>query len=128
MLVWFAGTRCKLPDHTFMKLNPVHALALLQMCWGEPAENGLKLGNDLWRGEGNRRDWVKFNKSQVTIFEDAVKGLQSGKAAQTLLASENVDIDFQLIGISNNPIKKRELEKIADHVYPDTNQVDWVAL
>jgi len=125
MLAWFAVSQCALPDHTFLKPNPVHALALMQMCLGESAENGLKLAYDLWRGEGIRGDWVKFNNCQVTIFEDAVKGLQSGKAARTLLASVNVDVDMHLIGISNHPIKKRELEKIADHVYPDVNQVGW---
>ncbi|HEY9122117.1 MAG TPA: hypothetical protein VIM80_03890, partial [Brevefilum sp.] len=125
MLAWFAVTQCALPDHTFLKPNPVHALALMQMCLGEPLENGLKLAYDLWRGEGNRGDWVKFKGSQVTIFEDAVKGLESGKAARTLLASLDIDINLQLIGISYHPIKKRELEKIADHVYPDIDRVDW---
>lgn len=36
-----------------------------------------------------------------------------------------MNIVFRLIGISSNPIKSGELEKIADIVYLDINQVDW---
>lgn len=125
MLAWFASTQCDLPDHTFLKPNPVHALALMQMCWGRSATNALRLAYNLWRGEGKREDWVVFNGSQVTIFEDAVKGLQAGKSAQMLLQRLGVDFELILIGISRNPIKRRELEKIADQVYSDINQVDW---
>jgi len=125
MLIWFAATQCQLPEHTFLKPNPVHALALMQMCYGEPAQNALNMAYDLWRGEGKREDWDMFNGSQVTIFEDAVKGLQAGIAARVLLASENVKIELRLIGVSSNLIKKGELEKIADRVYLDINQVDW---
>ena len=125
MLVWFAATQCQLPEHTFLKPNPVHALALMQMCYGEPAQNALNMAYDLWRGEGKREDWDMFDGSQVTIFEDAVKGLQAGIAARALLASENVKIELRLIGVSSNLIKKGELEKIADRVYLDINQVDW---
>ena len=124
-LAWFAATHSDLPDHTFLKPNPVHALALMQMCYGEPAQNALNMAYDLWRGEGKREDWDMFNGSQVTIFEDAVKGLQAGIAARVLLASENVKIELRLIGVSSNLIKKGELEKITDRVYLDINQVDW---
>jgi len=125
MLVWFAATQCQLPDHTFLKPNPVHALALMRMCWGEPTPTALRLAYDLWRGEGKREDWEKFNHSQVDVFEDAVKGLQAGKSAQVLMERIGIDIDLMLIGISNNPIKKRELKKIANDVFLDINQVEW---
>lgn len=125
MLAWFASTQCDLPDHTFLKPNPVHALALMQMCRDESATNALRLAYDLWRGEGKREDWHKFEGSQVRIFEDAVKGLQAGNSAQMLLQKKGVDFELRLIGISNNPIKRGELEKIADIVYSDINQVDW---
>jgi len=125
MLAWFAATQCDLADHTFLKPNPVHALALMQMCRGESAVSALRLAYDMWRGEGKRGDWEMFSGSQVIIFEDAVKGLQAGRSAQALLAREDIGIALSLIGISSNPIKIVELEKIADYVYPDINQVNW---
>jgi hypothetical protein len=125
MLAWFAATQCDLPDHTFLKPNPVHALALMQMCWGVQTANALRMAYDLWRGEGKGEDWEMFNGSQVTIFEDAVKGLQAGKSAQALLKGDGIDIELRLIGISSNSIKKGELEKIANVVYPEINHVNW---
>jgi hypothetical protein len=58
MLAWFAATQCQLPDHTFLKPNPVHALALVQMCKGETAPKALRSAYDLWRGKGKREGWV----------------------------------------------------------------------
>ncbi len=128
MLVWFAATQCDLPGHTFLKPNPVHALALMQMCRGVSAPNALGLAYDLWQGEVKLEGWDMFNGSRVTIFEDSVKGLQAGRSAQTLLAHEGINFELQLVGISDVPIKKGELEKIADWVYSDINQVDWEKL
>lgn len=125
MLAWFAATQCQLPDHTFLKPNPVHALALMQMCWGGPTPIALRMAYDLWRGEGEYEDWVKFDFSQVMVFEDAVKGLQAGKSAQELLERNGINIDLRLVGISSNPIKRGELKKTADYLYRDINQVDW---
>ena len=126
MLAWFAATQCELPDHTFLKPNPVHALALIQMCWGASATNALQLAYDLWRGGGKKEDWNLFNGSHITIFEDAVKGLQAGISSQALLEEIGIEIDLRLVGISSNPIKRAELEKIADVVHSDINQFDWV--
>jgi len=128
MLAWFAATQCKLPEHTFYKPNPVHALALMQLCLGLPAEDALMKAHELWQGEGIRENWVKFGDSKVVVFEDSVKGLQSVRSAQALLALENIHIEVNLIGVSTNPIKRAELQKIADCVYTDINQVEWEAL
>ena len=128
MLAWFASAQCGLPDHTFYKPNPIHALALMQLCWGLSVEDALIKAYELWQGEGNRGDWVTFDDSEVVVFEDSVKGLQSVRSAQALLAREKVKINIKLIGVSANPIKRAELEKIADWVYTDINQVDWEAL
>jgi len=128
MLAWFAVSQCQLPDYTFLKPNPVHALALMQLCLGLPIEDALVKAYDLWRGGGNRGDWVKFDDSKVVVFEDSVKGLQSVRSAQALLDREKVKIDIKLIGVSANSIKRAELEKITDWVYTDINQVDWEAL
>jgi hypothetical protein len=128
LLAWFAATQCGLPDHSLFKPNPVHTLALMQLCGGLPAEDALRKAYDLWQGEGNSGDWVKFDASKVIVFEDSVKGLQSVRSAQALLAGEDINIDAILFGVSNNAIKKAELQKIADTVYTDINQVNWEEL
>ncbi len=128
MLAWYAATQRGLPDHTFFKPNPVHSLALMQLCWGEKMFDALHMAYDLWQGEGNREHWAKFNNAKVIVFEDAVKGLQSVRSAQALLAREKVNIELKLIGVSAKAIKRAKLEKIADCVYADINQVDWEAL
>jgi beta-phosphoglucomutase-like phosphatase (HAD superfamily) len=110
------------------KPNPVHALGLMQLCWGLPVLDALNAAYELWQGAGDRQDWIKFDDSEVVIFEDSVKGLQSGKSAQALLARHSIDLALKLIGISANPIKQAELEKIADYVVADINQIDWESL
>jgi len=127
-LAWFAVTQCGLPEHMLFKPNPVHALGLMQLCWGLPMPDALNWAYELWQGAGDRQDWIKFDDSEVVIFEDSVKGLQSGKSAQALLARHSIDLALKLIGISANPIKQAELEKIADYVVADINQIDWEAL
>ena len=128
LLAWFAVSQCGQPDHAFFKPNPIHALALMQLCFGFPAEDALNKAYKLWQSEGNREDWVSFDGSTVLVFEDSVKGLQSVSAAQSLLARIKVTIDIKLFGVSANPIKRAELAKIADWVYTDINQVDWETL
>ena len=128
MLAWFAVTQCQLPEYTFLKPNPVHTLALMQLCSGHTATDALMLAYKLWRGDGKAKDWEQFAGCQVVIFEDAVKGMQSGESAQALLAQEHITVDLVLIGISSNPIKQAELKKMAQHVYEDINRVDWYRL
>jgi hypothetical protein len=125
MLGWFAATHCELPEYTFLKPNPVHALALMQMCYGEPATKALQLANHLWHGSGDQKDWLKFNHSEMIVFEDAVKGLQSGLNAKEILAQNEILVDLKLIGISENSIKKAALQRVADQVFPDINEIDW---
>lgn len=125
MLGWFATTQCDLPDHLFLKPNPIHALGLMQMCYGEPIKKALSLAYDLWRGLGDRKDWEKFNQTTVYVFEDAVKGFDSGKNAKQLLAQKQIDIDLRLIGVSKSPIKEAALQSFADQTFSDINQIDW---
>lgn len=128
LLGWFAVMHCQLPDHTFLKPNPVHALALMQMCYAEPANKSLQLAYDLWQGVGEKKDWIKFHNTQITIIEDAVKGFESGLNSRALLAKNDVDIDLKLIGVSINAIKKAALQRVADQVYSDINDVNWDTL
>jgi hypothetical protein len=125
MLAWFAVTQCQIPDHVLLKPNPVHALALMQICFGEPVNKALSLAYDLWRGVGHRNDWLKLNHAEILIFEDARKGFESGQTAKALLDQQKIDIDLQLIGISQNPIKRAALQELADQVFSDINEVVW---
>ena len=128
MLAWFGETHCSLAGHLLLKPNPIHCLALLQMCAGIPVTQALELSCDLWRGRGDVGDWVQFDGSQVYIFEDAVKGLKAGMNARGLLAEEQIDIDLRLIGISSSPIKRAALAEVADQVYSDINEIEWGAI
>jgi len=125
VLGWFAVTHCQLPEYTFLKPNPVHALGLMQMCCAEPVTRALQLAFDLWQGAGDRNDWMKFDHCELLVFEDSVKGLESGRHAKALLAQVGIDVDLKLIGVSNNAIKQAALQKVADQVYGDINEIDW---
>jgi len=125
MLAWFAATQCELPDHTFLKPNPVHTLGLLQMCLGNSMVNGLEKAVKLWIGHGERSDWTQLDRAKVTIFEDSVKGLQSGLSAQKLLKSINIRTNLNLIGVTKKPIKLAALNDIAHSIIPDINQISW---
>lgn len=125
MLAWFAITQCRLLEHTFLKPNPVHALALMQMCLGDETQLALKKAYDLWRGQGNREDWARLDGMTVTIFEDAVRGFEAGLAAKALLQGLDVSIEIELIGISRNRIKKQKLRGFTERVYEGIDEVNW---
>ncbi len=118
LLGWFSSHHCQLPSFTFQKPNPVHALGLLRMMTGEQPEYALKSAADLWLGRSNHKDWVFVENAQVVIFEDSAKGLNAGKAAQALLKTIEIDININLVGISQNPIKIKALQDSADRIIP----------
>jgi len=125
MLAWYAVTQRQLPDFTFLKPNPVHALALLQMCGGNSARQALNLAADLWLGENKPDAWEFLQNAQVTIFEDAAKGLRCGIAAKELLTKMGIDIELSLIGVTQNKIKRKALQGIADHVITSIQDINW---
>jgi len=125
MLNWYAESQCGLPQHTFLKPNPVHTLSLLQICLGQPAPKALNLSVDLWRGMADQGNWAILQGAEIFIFEDSVKGLQSGIAAKSLLKSLGIEIQLRLIGITENLIKKDALLGIAEKVLPTINDHQW---
>ncbi len=125
MLAWFAVTQCDLPEHTFLKPNPVHALALMLMCLGEETQHALTAACDLWRKKGNREDWARLDGAVVTIFEDAVKGFEAGEAARRLLETVNVGVEIKCIGVSRNSIKKQTLIRLSDRVVESMDEIAW---
>lgn len=125
MLAWFAATQYQLPDYTFLKPNPVHALALLQMCIGHSARQALDLAANLWHQKHVPEEWAFMHNARVTIFEDAAKGLRCGIAAKELLATIGIDIDLNLIGVTQNSIKRKALQGIADRVVTGIENLNW---
>lgn len=128
MLAWFATTQCNLPDHTFLKPNPVHALALMLMCSNRTVERSLKAAYHLWRGIEVRSNWKHLDGSTIIIFEDSAKGLASGVAAKNLLKKIGVNINVKLFGVTEHPIKRAVLEMLTDQIIPQINEVKWETL
>jgi len=125
MLAWFAVTQRQLPDHTFLKPNPVHALGLMQMILGQRPEAALVKATDLFLGKSPASDWSELDGAKVVIFEDAAKGLKCGMAARDLLLQLGIKINLSLIGVTVNPDKRHALQGLADRIFPDINQIDW---
>ncbi len=125
ILGWFATQHCQLPAHTFLKPNPVHALALIQACLGHPLRDALEMAASLWRGESPREDWSMLHGAKMAVFEDSAKGLRSVNDACLLLADLGVHITPTLVGVTDNPVKREPLEDLADNVIEDINQVHW---
>ncbi len=125
LLAWFAVTQMGIPDFTLLKPNPVHALALLQACLGQPILEAIATAVRLWQGDPNLNPWKKLAGTRVVVFEDAAKGLVCGENAQALLARRGIQIHLEKIGVSQQPAKIRALRGLADRVIPDLNQVDW---
>ena len=124
-LNWCAESKSALPQHTFLKPNPVHALGLMQICLGHDIEEALGKAIALWERQDNKADWESFDGAKVFIFEDSIKGLQSGLSAKSLLGALGIMINLNLIGVTESPIKKKALLKIADQVIPTINHFNW---
>ena len=128
MLAWFASTQLHLPDYVFLKPHPVHALGLLQMILGQPAESALMKAYDLTEGNGQNSDWAILDGAKIVIFEDAAKGLTCGIAARETLAKIGIEVELELIGVTTNVDKAAALKPLAVRIIPDLNQVQWMDL
>jgi len=125
ILGWYAHTKMDNAEHTLLKPNPIHALASLRMCLGESTFEAIDRSVKLWQGTGNRSDWNNFAQSKVVVFEDSTKGLLSAVAARELLLEIGISLELELIGVSANPIKSAALDKVADQVFREINDVNW---
>jgi len=126
MLSWYAEIHKKLANHTFLKPNPIHALALMAMCTGTSIMPALENALALSTGNGNRNNWSKLNNTRVIIFEDSTKGMISGLRAKELLSQVDIEINLKLIGVSSQLVKRYALQTVADIVYSDINEFDWL--
>jgi len=125
LLAWYASTRCEGDEHQFLKPNPVHALALLQMCTGLNPEEAIEKATALVKGNHSCEEWKKYSEAKVVIFEDSAKGLRSGIAAEKLLTELGINIELSLIGVSENAIKRRALKPFAHRIIQSINEVEW---
>lgn len=128
MLVWYASKKCNGDEHQFLKPNPVHALALLQMCSGLRAEEAIEKAVALLNGNHLYDDWKNLSGVKVIIFEDSAKGLQSGIGAEKLLADLGVKIELSLIGVTENAIKRQALKPFAHRIITSINEIDLQSL
>jgi hypothetical protein len=128
MLAWYAQTCHELPRHTYFKPHPVHALALLSMCTGTPIRKALEHAVSLTNHSGDVTHWSFLDQTRIFIFEDSVKGLESGLLAKELLSELGIHVELSLIGVSNQPVKRLALKKVADNVLSDINDLDWQLL
>jgi hypothetical protein len=97
----------------------------MQICLGNNIEESLSKSIALWDNQGRKADWEPFEGATVSIFEDSIKGLQSGLSAKSLLGSLGLEINLELIGVTGSEIKKKALLKIADQVIPTINHFNW---
>jgi hypothetical protein len=128
MLGWFASTQFGLPNYTFFKPHPLHALGLMQLILGEPPESALRKGVDLSEGKGQRSDWSTVNGARLVVFEDAAKGLTCALAARDALAKIDVVVDLELVGVTTNLHKTDALAPLADCIIPDINAIRWMEI
>ncbi|MBW6464889.1 MAG: hypothetical protein K0B06_00100 [Brevefilum sp.] len=128
VLAWFAVNHCQLPDHSLLKPNPVHALALLQRCLGQPLTTSIECAVSLWQGQTDVHNWQWLNNAKIVAFEDSVKGLQSVKGACRLLEALGIVVSCKLVGVGKNPIKLAALDTISHNTIESVNQVNWIEL
>jgi hypothetical protein len=125
MLYWYAKTQSSLPEHSLLKPNSVHVLALLQICLGKSPSKAIHSAFLLWRDKTNRNQWQVLQGANVIIFEDSLKGLQSGIAAKSILRDVHIDINLELIGVTDSLIKKQALMNVADRIISSVDQYQW---
>ncbi len=125
LLAWAATTQQSLPDYTFLKPNPVHALALLALVTGSQIKQALDNAASLLMGNGIKKNWSQLNQINVVILEDSIKGLLSGLKAKEMLTQIGIDIKLDLVGISKNTVKRQALKTITDSIYSEINDFDF---
>lgn len=127
-LAWYAIMHTDFPDHTLLKPNPVHALAVLQQCLGTPPVDALHKAVALWQGRKDPDDWEELHGAKITLLEDSTKGIIAGMRACELLSYIGIEIDLRLIGISENIIKSNALEQFTHQNIANINQISWETL
>ena len=95
---------------SFLKPSPVHVLAALLRAIGIPREHALKIAAALALEGQADPVWQRLHKTQVYVFEDAVAGLKSARAAKDLLDGIDIPITLNLLGVTESEAKRQSLE------------------
>lgn len=95
---------------SFRKPSPVHVLAALLRAIGTPREHALKIAASLGLEGQTDPVWQRLHKTQVYVFEDAVAGLKSARAARDLLDGIDIPITLHLLGVTESEAKRQALE------------------
>lgn len=125
LLTWFASVRRNLPDYTYLKPNPVHALSLLGLILGWETETALARAASLAVGEADGAPWQALDGAHIVVLEDSTNGLKASRTAQTCLTEAGVKVTLECIGVTTHPEKRAALETVADRIVPDINAVRW---
>ncbi|HSF83026.1 MAG TPA: hypothetical protein VLA49_17450 [Anaerolineales bacterium] len=83
--------------------------ATLELCLRAPLELALTVTSQLSQDQAFHPSWLLLKGAQVSVFEDTVAGLESARAAQTILNSLGIDIDLHLYGIAASQAKAQAL-------------------
>ncbi len=100
-----------------LKPSPVHVLAALRCAVGDDVDMALQSAVSLVLDGDMDEGWFRLEGAQVTVFEDAVKGLLSALAAQERLNQQAISIDLQLRGVSSNENKAYSLRAAGAQVF-----------
>jgi len=125
-VMWLAAQR-GVPQGTFHKPHPVHALAALGRALGDSLTEAFVRAAELALERRGQAGWARLEGAQVWVFEDSTGGLESLKAAQRLLAARGISMQVHLIGVSDSPPKRAALEQAGARVY-DTLEEAWNAV
>jgi len=107
-LAWMTEKR-GLQMGALLKPSPVHVLAALRCAMGEDVDQALQMAVSLVLDGNMDEGWFHLEGAQVTVFEDAAKGLQSALAAQEALKQQGISFNLVLRGVS-----------------PDENKAYWL--
>jgi hypothetical protein len=115
-LAWMTRER-RLPLDALLKPSPVHVLTALRCALGEPIESALQLTVSLVLDDVVDAGWSALDGAQVTVFEDAAKGLQSADSSREVLSQHGIAIDLRLRGVSSDENKAHALRAAGAQVY-----------
>lgn len=116
-LSWL-GDRLGLSYGSLLKPSPVHILAALQRALGAPLETALLRAAELAMESKGETAWRPLEGAEVSVFEDAAKGIRSAQDAAARLVELGVRVSLQAYGVTTSPPKARALEGVGGHVFP----------
>ncbi len=116
-LTWL-GDRLGLPYGALLKPSPVHILAALQRALGADQESALLRAGALALEGDDGRVWEALNGAEVSVFEDAAKGIRSAVGAAGRLSGIGLGIHLRSYGATASSPKVQALGRAGAHVFP----------